>query len=266
MTSQKKSDRDETGAATVDRKPNQPQLSGGANVVPIPDKPRVLPTLNKPIGAPIVDHSRDSTREDRRELARDTARAIEGLCSIPDFHPDLEALTIKVADGVARSLEKIMDNLMTSGQQLAAELKVAYREYEDNEIGIVQIERLERRLEGMRTQYAVAKVMFEGALNARSAIAGRLPFEWPSYRTMTEMKQANMVKRRMRESVKEATRLIGTSEAEYRRRLVEVKETPLLTNGVETDDGHGASRADVEQRSRTAMEIAMDEARKARKG
>ena len=216
---------------------------------------RILPTLNKPIGPVVQDNSRDDTAKDRRELARDTARQVEAMGSLADFHPDLEVVPVKIADFITRGFEKLLDNLQNQGQQLRAELQVAYREYEDNEIGIVQIERLEKRLEGLRTQYAAVKPMYEGALNARTAIAGRLPFEWPSYRTMTEMKQANMTRRRMRESVSEAARWIGKSEAEYRRHLVEVKETPLITNGVETDNGSGATERTAREYNAASKQV-----------
>lgn len=209
-------------------------------------QPRVLRVI-KPAGdSPELpmDRQTEATEADIKKFRSMVQGMMRTLCVTADISEGCQVLTVKMADLITRGIEGQMDTLIDYGENVKAELKVAYRKYEQNEIDDENITRLERRLAMLREQWSVLKDFCEAAKENGAQMRLGLNFDYPAYRSMKAIREDGRRRRMMRESLQEANRLLGLSEPEYRRHLANIQGGPRLTHGIESDDGYGNGMQD----------------------
>lgn len=172
-----------------------------------------------------------------REALRAVAKRLTlEILSMADYAPDLMIAQLKEADQLARVYEKLRDNVQSSAEQAKIELNQIMRdslgsgEFED-----VRIEKLERRLDGYRTQWEYFNQKFLAALDARTEVISASGYDWGEYTTFKEMQQRSMTKRRYSTASLDALR--GLGPIEYRNRLKEMVHVHLNADGVVAGDG-----------------------------
>jgi hypothetical protein len=124
--------------------------------------------------------------------------ALRTLISCFDISENMDVAKMKLIDSMMHGAEWTKSSIQQQAKITKGELSAAYRDSDDTEIPLREVERLERRLTGLREQHAVFHALFRQLAELRPQFASYLSFEWPEYRSREESQRDRQALRRMR--------------------------------------------------------------------
>lgn len=170
-------------------------------------------------------------------------QTMQALVSTADYDPACEIIAIKEYDGMAQQAERHMYGVEQQAEATKKEIARLHRESpDDTEIPIVQIERLEERLRGLRVQYFHFREKHRVALELREQAVGVSGINWPPYVSIKDRAQRGEQEWRAKQRRKtfSSGNVAVMTDAEFREQAKGLRPYQPRNNGV---DAAGSERS-----------------------
>jgi hypothetical protein len=240
----------ETGAVPVGQVP-----MGEGRVLPSFVREQPLEPGRSHVFHPSQMDGDPSSLIDEAEFDRSITATMKALVSTSDWDPALEYAQLKEWDGLCFMYERLRTNVIDRAKLVKDELARLTRETDDEtEIPLLQVERLQRQLSGLRVQVYNFSRKFKAAKAAREAAVNASGIDFGPYISIADRAKRSAQAWASRKTARQMQldRLIGLTPEELAKanldRLRRFDETPaeyrVRLNGVDANDGanHGAAK------------------------
>ena len=124
--------------------------------------------------------------ERHKAIYKQKWRALRMMMEASVWSDNLEISRLKYIDAYLYGIERIIYSLVAADRAARFEMKQLMRANDDTEIPLLQIERKEKRLVGLRDQLRDAQINFSVAMRMRGDMVSATMIDWGDYRSIEQ--------------------------------------------------------------------------------
>lgn len=179
------------------------------------------------------------TKQQREEKINVYRWAAKIMCQESDWDEDLRIAGPKIIDQLLYMAERLAHNVEQAQKRTVEQITALQRDTMNDEIPVVQLERLERRLKGLRVQQRHFQLMFYSFELEREPTIARSGIEnWDQFEGLKKRAershQAYVSKVRQRTSLSMV--IENMTDAQYREWVAKTRRYEPRANGVDASD------------------------------